>query len=192
MKLRNPSQFSVATLFTVIAVSVALAQTAVPPQKTQRPAPPTRDPHTPGYVAAKELPDGKVPPANADGNFIIGPTHPAAPELSAQDGTLQGRVIEFAMNSSDSKIYPGIAREPNTFGTPDPSDPAKLVVTTSHPAPYARQVFVYVPKQYVPGSVAPFIVGADGPDRLLFSAIDKLIAEQIQNGLYVSMSPHWT
>jgi iron(III)-enterobactin esterase len=37
-------------------------------------------------------------------------------------------------------------------------------------------VAVYVPKQYVPGSVAPFIVGADGPDRLLFSVLDNLIA----------------
>ena len=27
-----------------------------------RPTPPTRDPHTPGYVTAKELPDGTVPP----------------------------------------------------------------------------------------------------------------------------------
>ena len=71
------------------------------------------------------------------------------------------------MESTDSKIYPGIAREPDTFGTPDPADPAKLIVTTSHPAPYTRQVAVYVPKQYVPGTAAPFIVGADGPDRLL-------------------------
>ena len=81
------------------------------------------------------------------------------------------------MNSADSKIYPGIAREPNTFGTPDPADPAKLVVTTSHPAPYTRKVAVYVPKQYVAGTVAPFIVGADGPDWLLFSALDTLIAQ---------------
>ena len=43
----------------------------------QRPTPPARDPHTPGYVEAKELPDGEVPPADADGNFIIGPTHTA-------------------------------------------------------------------------------------------------------------------
>ena len=178
MKLRNLTQLTIAILFTAIAVGTAFAQTAAPPQKTERPAPPTRDPHTVGYVTAKELPDGEVPPANADGNFIIGPTHPAAPELSAPDLPLQGRVVEFTMNSSDSKIYPGIAREPNTFGTPDPTDPAKLIVTTSHPAPYTRHVFVYVPKQYVPGTVAPFIVGADGPDRLLFSALDKLIAEK--------------
>ena len=36
---------------------------------------------------------------------------------------------------------------------------------------------VYVPKQYIAGSVAPFIVGADGPDPLLFSTLDRLIAQ---------------
>ena len=35
-----------------------------------------------------------------------------------------------------------------------------------------------IPKQYVPGSAAPFIVGADGPDRALFIALDNLIAER--------------
>ena len=48
----------------------AIAQ--APPTKQ---GPPTRDPHTAGYVTAKELPDGAIPRANADGNFIIGPTH---------------------------------------------------------------------------------------------------------------------
>jgi len=145
-------------------------------QHTERPTPPARDPIGPGYVAAKELPDGAVPPANVDGNFIIGPTHSAAAVNSA-NSLVNGTVIEFTMNSSESRIYPGIAREPNTFGTPDPADPAKLVVTTSHPAPYTRKVAVYVPKQYVPNSKAPFIVGADGPDRLLFSVLDGLIPE---------------
>ena len=143
----------------------------------QRPDPPRRDPHTPGYVTAKELPNGSIPPRNADGDFIVGPTHTPAPELASQDRTLEGTVIEFTMNSSDSKIFPGIARDANTFGKPDPSDPAKLIVTTSHPAPYTRKVAVYVPKGYVPGMAAPFIVGADGPDRLLFSALDALIVE---------------
>jgi enterochelin esterase-like enzyme len=82
------------------------------------------------------------------------------------------------MSSADSKIYPGIARDAGTFGTPDPADPAKLIVTTSHPAPYTRRVAVYVPKQYIPGSAAPFIVGADGPDPLLFTALDNLIAQK--------------
>ena len=145
--------------------------------QTPQPTWPTRDPHTPGYVTARELPDGNNPPANADGNFIIGPTHQPAAEMSVHEGVPQGTVYEFTMNSADSKTYPGIAREANTFGTPDPNNPARLVVTTSHPAPYVRKVAVYVPKQYVAGKVAPFIVGADGPDRGLFTALDNLIAE---------------
>jgi enterochelin esterase-like enzyme len=98
--------------------------------------------------------------------------------MTAQEGVPQGTVYDFTMSSADSKIYPGITREPNTFGAVDPANPVKLVVTTSHPAPYTRRVAVYVPKQYVPGTAAPFIVGADGPDRALFTALDNLIAGQ--------------
>ena len=163
---------------TIAFLLIAVAALAQSPQATrpERPTPPTRDPHTAGYVAARELPDGSLPPANDDGNFILGPTHPADSQNSGQN-PVNGTVIEFTMNSADSKIYPGIARESNTFGTPDPADPAKLVVTTSHPAPYTRKVAVYVPKQYVGGRVAPFIVGADGPDWLLFLTLDSLIAQ---------------
>jgi enterochelin esterase family protein len=186
---------SVLGLFVAVAIGcTACAQTAAPAAQTYvRPTPPTRDPHTPGYVKATELPDGEVPSPEKDGNFIIGPTHPAAPEMQGADpkAELRGSVVEFTMTSADSKFYPGIARDPGTFGTPDPNDPAKLVVTTSRPAPWTRKVTVYVPKEYVAGSVAPFIVGADGPDRMLFTAIDGLIAEKklpvmiavsIQNG----------
>ena len=41
--------------------------------------PPTRDPKSPHYPAATELPDGTLPPAGAEGNFIIGPTHAPRP-----------------------------------------------------------------------------------------------------------------
>jgi enterochelin esterase-like enzyme len=151
------------------------AAPAAPP--SARPTPPTRDANTPGYVAAQELPDGVNALVDADGNFILGPTHPPATEMTVQEGVPQGTVFEFTMSSADSKIYPGIARAPGTFGTPDPADPARLVVTTSIPGSYTRRVAVYVPKQYVPGTAAPFIVGADGPDRALFTALDNLIAE---------------
>src|SRR6266568_2571534 len=106
-----------------LMVGVGLAMAQAP--KATRPTPPTRDPHTPGYVTAKELPDGSNPPANADGNFIIGPTHDVPAETSGQGGIPQGTEIEFTMNSSDSKIYPGVARDANTFGTVDPAEPAK-------------------------------------------------------------------
>src|SRR6201995_273823 len=158
--------------------STAAGQASSPAQTYVRPTPPTRDPHTAGYVEAKELPDGEVPSPDKDGNFIIGPTHAPAPGMQVSDpkAELRGRVVEFTMTSAESKFYPGIARDKDTFGTPDPNDPAKLIVTTSHPAPYTRRVGVYVPKQYVPGTVAPFIVGADGIDKSLFTALDNLIA----------------
>jgi len=154
----------------------AIAQTSAAAPRVARPTPPTRDPHTAGYVEAKELPDGANAPANVDGNFLTGPLHNPAPEMTVQPGVPHGTVLMFTMESSDSKIYPGITREPGTFGTSDPADPAKLILTTSHPAPYSRRVAVYVPKQYVPGTAAPFIVGADGPDMALFTALDNLIA----------------
>src|SRR5437868_11730133 len=175
-----------ACLFVVmLGAQITVAQSASPapaaPQTTDtrppRPTPPTRDPHTPGYVEAKELPDGQVPPPDADGNFIIGPTHPRAPEMDVREGVPQGTLYEFTMESKDSKYYPGVAREPNTYGTPDPENPAKMMVTTNHPAPYTRHVGVYVPKQYVPGTEAPFIIGADGIDRTVPVALDNLIVE---------------
>ena len=160
-------------LISMICFALATATTYA----QSRPDPAPRDPHTPGYVIATELPDATNAPANTDGNFILGPTHTPAPESTAYSSSPQGLVADFTLSSADSKIYPGIARDPKTFGTPDPTDPAKLVVTTSHPAPYTRKVTVYIPKQYVPGSRAPFIVGADGPDALLFTVLDNLIAE---------------
>jgi enterochelin esterase-like enzyme len=123
------------------------------------------------------LADGVNAPADADGNFILGPTYNPAPEMSVQPGVPNGTVFAFTMSSADSNIYPGIARVPGTFGTPDPRDPAKLIVTTIHPAPYTRHVAVYVPAQYVPGTAAPFVVGADGPYRALFTVLDNLIAQ---------------
>jgi enterochelin esterase-like enzyme len=152
----------------------ATGQATVTPKLT----PPTRDPHTPGYVKAKELRDGAVPPVDVNGNFILGPTHKPAPEMASEGATPNGTVVEFTMNSTESVYYPGIARDAGTFGTPDPANPEKLLVTTSHLAPYVRSVAVYVPKTYVPGTEAPFIVGADGPDRMLFTALDALIAEK--------------
>jgi enterochelin esterase-like enzyme len=159
--------------------------------QTSRPTPPTRQPDSPGFVKASTLPDATNAPATADGNFIIGPTHPVAPETVEHPGIPHGAVSDFTMTSADSKVYPGIARDANTFGTPDPSDPAKLIVTTSHPAPWTRKITVYVPAQYVPDTETPFIIGADGPDAALFVTLDNLIAAKkvptmiaisIQNG----------
>jgi len=169
MPLRHLSQLFTATF--IVGLLAPLAAEA-------RPTPPARDPYTGGYVLATELPDGEVPPADANGNFIVGPTHPPAPEMAVMEDVPKGTIHQLVMESKDSTIYPGIAREKDTFGTPDPENPYKLDVTTSHPAPYSRRVTVYVPAGYTPGTEAPFIVGADGPDHNLFKALDNLIAQR--------------
>jgi enterochelin esterase family protein len=153
------------------------AQTETKQARPPRPPSPTRDPHTPGYVKATELPDGTNPSPKKDGNFIIGPTYKPAPEMTVNQSVPQGMVYNFTMESKDSKFYPGIARKPGTFGAPDPKNPVTLVVD-SFPQAYTRKVAVYVPKQYVPGTEAPFLVGADGPDKMLFPVMDNLIAQK--------------
>src|SRR5260370_185723 len=72
-----------------------------------------------------------------------------------------------------------------TKGVPDVSPfirtlhPPPLTPTSAltHPRPSPRKVEVYAPKQSVPGTAAPFISGAGGPDRLLFTTLDNLIVQ---------------
>src|SRR5690349_13828427 len=178
MNIRKITACALVTAALLMSGSLAIAQSPnAKPSTPERTPPPTRDPHTPGYVTATELPDGTLPSPDSNGNFIIGPTHNPAPQMTEQENVPQGTIYQLTMNSKDSKIYPGIARQPGTFGTVDSTNPARLIVTTSHPAPYTRHVEVYVPKQYVAGTPAPFIVGADGPDHMLFTALNNLIAE---------------
>lgn len=138
---------------------------------------PVRDPLTPGYVTATELPDDAVPPVTVNGNFILGPTHTPSPDMIEQAGVPKGTIHNFTIESTDSKIYPGIARQAGARGQEDPTNPARLEVM-SGPRPYTRRVAVYVPHGYTPGTIAPLIVGADGPDALLFTALDNLIASK--------------
>src|SRR6478736_1233513 len=75
-------------------------------------APPTRDPMSPNHPRATELADGTLPPAGAEGNFIIGPTHAPAPETVAKDGVPRGKITSFTLSSKDSVIYnPGLIRD---------------------------------------------------------------------------------
>jgi iron(III)-enterobactin esterase len=127
-----------------------------------------------------EAAPGANPPPNVDGNFLIGPSYVAAPELTVTAGVPQGRVEQFTMNSADTKFYPGIGRK--ALGTVDPNNPKTLVVETN-PAPYRRTVTVYIPSQYVAGTEAPFMVTHDGPslgrpDTSLPHILDNLIAQR--------------
>ena len=155
-------------------------------------APPTRNPSNPNYPHATELPDGTLPPTMAEGNFIIGPTHKAAPETVAQDTVPHGTIHSFTMSSADSVIYkPGMIRDDPAdcrngsiyASHSSPGDPSNMIVTTSHPGGWLRTIDVYVPANYAPGTDAPFIVFGDGgatgsyPGRDLFTTLDNLIQQ---------------
>jgi len=81
---------------------------------------------------------------DAGGDLIIGPNYTNAPELTVREDVPHGSLHMLTMNSVDSQIYPGIAK--NQPGV----------------VPYQRQVCVYVPSQYQAGTPAPFIVVQDG------------------------------
>jgi enterochelin esterase-like enzyme len=99
--------------------------------------------------------------AFADENeFVIGPDYTDAPETKVQDDVPKGTVHEFTMDSKDSKIYKGIAK--NQKGT----------------VPYQRKVAVYVPAQYKAGKDVAFIVAQDGLGyrNVLPTVLDNMIA----------------
>src|ERR1700754_2490841 len=90
------------------------------------------------------------PPVTAE-NSVIGPDYANAPESVANPAVPQGDIREFILYSEDSKIYPGIVRvrnmqrdaQGNYIATPE---------GLSAPGRYERHVYVYIPKQYVPGT----------------------------------------
>lgn len=163
-----------------IGMSLASGQTASAPAAARaggRPPAPTRDPLAAGYVAATELPDGQVPPVEAKGNFIIGPTHAPAPEMSAVgDGVPKGTIYKFTLHSTESKFYPGIARDQPAPGAAGLAG-ANGNAVASHPEPWTRTVSVYVPQQYIPGTIAPVLITSDGDGRA-FNVLDHLIPQK--------------
>ncbi len=84
----------------------------------------------------KNFPTEPTPPRRKDGlTSFSAPAHPAAPEMTVQEGVPQGTVYNFTLDSKDSKFYPGIAREPNTLGTVDADDPANFASPPATPRP---------------------------------------------------------
>lgn len=92
----------------------------------------------------------------ASGDYAHGPAFPTAPELGKRVGVPEGKVIEFVMNSAESKFFPG------TNG------------------PIQRHVCVYVPAGYVAGTELPVIVAADayGMRYNLPTILDNMIYDQ--------------
>jgi enterochelin esterase family protein len=101
--------------------------------------------------------------ASGPNDSSIGPDYKSAPEMAAKPGVPKGTIKEFVIESTESKLYPGIAK----------NKPGEVV-------PYKRKVQVYIPAQYVSGKSVPFIVVTDGPwyTKRMATALDNLIAEK--------------
>jgi enterochelin esterase-like enzyme len=94
-----------------------------------------------------------------DGDYSVGPKYTPAPEESPREGIPHGKTIQFTMDSAGSKFYPGTD------------------------AGFKREVAVYVPAQYVPGTPAPVIVSCDryglSPRTgLVKNTLDNMIADK--------------
>ena len=96
-----------------------------------------------------------------DGDYRIAPPYMDALEKSVRADVPKGLVYHFTMNSTDSKIYPGIAK----------NRPGEVV-------PYTRRVTVYVPSQYKAGTPAPFLVSQDSMGQgQIPTILDNMIAD---------------
>ena len=185
------------TLLLGLAASLALvvpaSGAAKKSNKRKRKPAPTRP--FDGYEAPKFIRlDGKPgvnPPANANGNFLIGPDYLPPAEAKVVAVVPQGKMHQFGINSKDCQRFnPGIARE--VFGKVDPNNPKTLIVDT-HEVDYTRTITVYIPAQYKSGTEVPFIVKHDGsrmgrPDMNLARIMDNLIAQKripVQIGILI-------
>jgi iron(III)-enterobactin esterase len=105
-------------------------------------------------------------PGAGDGDYVMSPPYTPAPENAPHDGVPQGKVITFHMDMAESKFYPPV---PGRDGSP----PAK------------REVNVYIPAHYLPGTPAPLLFCHDAmgmhdnkPAPYLPTILDNLIAEK--------------
>jgi iron(III)-enterobactin esterase len=90
-----------------------------------------------------------------DGSRSIGPAYTPDPSIAPRPEVPKGTVFQFKMDSTGSLYFPGQSRVTGAF---------------------SRRVWVYVPKQYVKGEKAPFMVSQDAIYRpWLISLLDNAI-----------------
>jgi iron(III)-enterobactin esterase len=131
--------------------------------KGQRRGPPLTDADSAEIAKLKDLPEWKI--ALSEGDYSTGPDYPAPPEQTVRENVPKGKIVDFVMDSADSKIFPGQTE------------------------PFKRKVAVYVPAQNKADTPAPFIVSCDqyGLNYKLSTILDNMIADKRLPPLVVVM-----
>jgi iron(III)-enterobactin esterase len=107
-------------------------------------------------------------PGVGNGDYVMSPPYTPAPENAPRAGVPKGRVETFHLPLAGSKFFPPVA------GRDGKLDPAA-----------AREVVVYIPAGYVPGTSAPLLLTHDAmgahdrePAPHLPTILDNLIADK--------------
>jgi iron(III)-enterobactin esterase len=108
-------------------------------------------------------------PGLGDGDYVAVPPHNPAPENAHRDDVPHGKVTTFRLNLAESKYYtPGLRGSGDSGGN-----------STN------REVVVYLPAQYVPGTPAPLLFTHDAmgahdraPAPYLPDILDNMIADK--------------
>ncbi|MCA9140336.1 MAG: enterobactin esterase, partial [Planctomycetales bacterium] len=110
--------------------------------------------------------DSESPGTQGNGDYTIGPDYEIDRDLTDL-GNPKGKLFEFSMKLSDSKIFRGDDK------TLDPRKPVRT----------ERKIWVYVPAAYQDGTKAPILVTHDGPSRLelVRNAVDNLTISKDPN-----------
>lgn len=104
-------------------------------------------------------------PGVGDGDFTVAPPFAPAPENAPRDNVPKGRVVTFRMELAESKFFPPSAGRGGNATN--------------------REVVVYIPAQYVPGTPAPLLLTHDAmgahdqkPAPYLPDILDNMIADK--------------
>jgi iron(III)-enterobactin esterase len=103
------------------------------------------------------------PGTKGDGDFTVGPNYTRHPDIDAKAANPHGKVYKFSLPSQGT-LFDGLDK----------------TLATGNQHTFTRGVAVYVPKQYVDGTAAPFMVVQDGDGYVtdVQNTLDNLIASK--------------